>query len=147
VYVTNAELGFDYLRDHLSYTTSGCVMPSGWRNRFCLVDEADSIFIDEARTPLIISKSVETDGQKFNTATTLANALKPGIHYDVDLKKKNVILTEAGYEDCQRALKVDSLFEVKEGGSWAGYVVSAVKAKEVRACECEDVANTVLTPF
>jgi len=131
VYVTNSELGFDYLRDHLSYTAEGCVMPDAWRKRFCLVDEADSIFIDEARTPLIISKSVETDGQKFNTATTLANALQPGIHYDVDLKKKNVILTEAGYEDCQRALKVESLFEVKDGGSWAGYVVNAVKAKEL----------------
>lgn len=91
-------------------------MPDAWRKRFCLVDEADSIFIDEARTPLIISKSVETDGQKFNTATTLANALQPGIHYDVDLKKKNVILTEAGYEDCQRALKVRN-----EG---VGYVMS-----------------------
>ena len=64
VYVTNAELGFDYLRDNLSYSSSGIVLPDNWRERFCLVDEADSIFIDEARTPLIISKSVDADGAK-----------------------------------------------------------------------------------
>ena len=56
VYVTNSEFGFDYLRDHLSYTKEGVVLPEGYEGRFLIVDEADSICIDEARTPLIISK-------------------------------------------------------------------------------------------
>ncbi|GMH57578.1 hypothetical protein TrST_g3974 [Triparma strigata] len=131
VYVTNSEFGFDYLRDHLSYTKEGVVLPEGYEGRFLIVDEADSICIDEARTPLIISKSVPTNGQKYAIATKLATALQEGVHYDTDLKKKNVILTEAGYSDCENALKVPSLFKVEGGGSWAGYVVNAVKAKEI----------------
>jgi len=131
VYVTNSEYGFDYLRDHLSYTKSGVVLGENFERRFIIVDEADSICIDEARTPLIISKSVKTNGQKYAIATKLATALQEKVHYDVDLKKKNVILTEVGYSDCENALKVPSLFKVEGGGSWAGYVVNAVKAKEI----------------
>jgi len=131
VWVSNQEIGFDYLRDHLSMTESGVVLGKGWDERFCLVDEADSIFIDEARTPLIISESVPADGGKFSNAKVLADNLKAGVHYDVDVKKKNVILTEQGFADAEKALGVDSLFEVKDGGSWASYVTSAVMAKEL----------------
>jgi preprotein translocase subunit SecA len=72
VRVSNQEIGFDYLRDHLSMSKEDVVLGDDWVERFCLVDEADSIFIDEARTPLIISESVDADGTKFANAKILA---------------------------------------------------------------------------
>lgn len=139
VYVTNSELGFDYLRDHLALSPAQTVLPqsgsgkSGEFDGFCVVDEADSVLIDEARTPLIISKQVPAPASKYKAANTLAGALKPKVHYDVDLKNKNIILNERGYRDCENALGIQSLFEVTADGSgaWAPFVMNAVKAKEL----------------
>jgi preprotein translocase subunit SecA len=142
VYVTNSELGFDYLRDHLALSPAQTVLPqSGEGNGkgqqqfdgFCVVDEADSVLVDEARTPLIISKQVPAPKSKYQAAETLAGALKPKIHYEVDLKNNNVILNERGYRDCENALGIQSLFEVPQDGSgaWAPFVINAVKAKEL----------------
>ena len=144
VYVTNSELGFDFLRDHLALTPEQTVLPDGGGkfDGFCLVDEADSVLIDEARTPLIISKQVPAPANKYQTANTLAEALKPNVHYTVDLKNKNCILNEVGYRDCERALGIDSLFEIQAGGdAWAPFVTNAVKAKELFK---KDVEYTVL---
>jgi preprotein translocase subunit SecA len=144
VYVTNSELGFDYLRDHLALTPEQTVLPNngGEFDGFCLVDEADSVLIDEARTPLIISKQVPAPANKYETANTLAGALKKDLHYTVDLKNKNAVLTEVGYRDCERALGVDSLFEIQaDGEAWAPFVTNAVKAKELFT---KDVEYTVL---
>ena len=138
VYVTNSELGFDYLRDHLALSPQQAVLPtagtgSGEFDGFCVVDEADSVLIDEARTPLIISKQVPAPANKYKVAKTLADALKAGLHYEVDEKNKNVILNQKGYQDCEDALGIQSLFEAPADGSgaWAPYVVNAVKAKEL----------------
>lgn len=139
VYVTNSELGFDYLRDHLALSPSQTVLPQTGRNGksefdgFCVVDEADSVLVDEARTPLIISKQIPAPKTKYQTAETIAGALKPKIHYDVDLKNNNVILNEKGYRDCENALGIQSLFEVPQDGSgaWAPFIINAVKAKEL----------------
>jgi len=138
VYVTNSELGFDYLRDHLALSPQQTVLPtagtgSGEFDGFCVVDEADSVLIDEARTPLIISKQVPAPANKYKVAKTLADALKAGLHYEVDEKNKNVILNQKGYQDCEDALGIQSLFEAPADGSgaWAPYVVNAVKAKEL----------------
>lgn len=139
VYVTNSELGFDYLRDHLALSPAQTVLPTsseggnGEFNGFCVVDEADSVLIDEARTPLIISKQVPAPSSKYDAANTLANALIPKVHYDVDLKNKNVILNERGYRDCENALGIQSLFELPDDGTgaWAPFVMNAVKAKEL----------------
>jgi len=144
VYVTNSEIGFDFLRDHLALTPEQTVLPNagGEFDGFCLVDEADSVLIDEARTPLIISKQVPAPADKYQTANTLAAALKPDLHYNVDLKNKNCVLNELGYRDCERALGVNSLFEIQAGGdAWAPYVTNAVKAKELFQ---KDVEYTVL---
>ncbi|CAB9513768.1 Protein translocase subunit SecA [Seminavis robusta] len=144
VYVTNSELGFDFLRDHLALTPEQTVLPNGGGefDGFCLVDEADSVLIDEARTPLIISKQVPAPANKYQTANTLAGALKPDVHYTVDLKNKNCVLNEVGYRDCERALGIDSLFEIQaDGEAWAPYVTNAVKAKELFK---RDVEYTVL---
>lgn len=146
VYVTNSELGFDYLRDHLALSpaqtvlqrqssdgTSGGGAAEGIFNGFCVVDEADSVLIDEARTPLIISKQVPAPANKYRAAKTLADNLRDKVHYDVDMKNKNVVLNERGYKDCEKALGVSSLFEepTDASGAWAPYVLNAVKAKEL----------------
>lgn len=141
VYVTNSELGFDYLRDHLALSIAGTVLPSSNGgddtgisefNGFCIVDEADSVLIDEARTPLIISKQVPAPETQYSISNQIAGALEPKIHYDIDFKNKNVVLNERGYRDCERALNVDSLFFVQKGyGAWAPYIQNAVKAKEL----------------
>ena len=144
VYVTNTELGFDFLRDHLALSPEQTVLPKGGGefDGFCLVDEADSVLIDEARTPLIISKQVPAPANKYQTAKTLAEALKPDIHYTVDLKNNNCVLNEVGYRDCEKALGVDSLFEIQaDGDGWAPYITNAVKAKELFK---KDVEYTVL---
>lgn len=142
VYVTNSELGFDYLRDHLALSPAQTVLPtsdgdggekSGEFDGFCVVDEADSVLIDEARTPLIISKQVPAPASKYTAANTLAEALRPKTHYDIDLKNKNVVLNERGYRDCENALGIQSLFELPADGTgaWAPFVMNAVKAKEL----------------
>ena len=137
VYVTNSELGFDFLRDHLALSPAQTVLPSSFSDgkfdSFCVVDEADSVFIDEARTPLIISKQVPAPAPKYKVSNTLANALKNKVHYDVDEKNKNVILNERGYRDAENALGIKSLFEMPADGSgaWAPYIMNAVKAKEL----------------
>lgn len=133
-YVTNSELGFDYLRDHLALSDKETVLPGGKGefDGFCVVDEADSVLIDEARTPLIISKQEPAPANKYKVANQLAGALIDKVHYTVDLKNKNVILNERGYRDCENALGIQSLFAPgPDGSAWAPYVQNAVKAKEL----------------
>jgi preprotein translocase subunit SecA len=145
VYVTNSELGFDYLRDHLALSPDQTVLPGGAGefDGFCVVDEADSVLIDESRTPLIISKQVPAPANKYETANTLAGALKPDIHYKIDLKNKACTLNEIGWRDCARALSVDSLFEIqKDGQAWAPFITNAINAKELFN---KDVEYSVLT--
>ena len=145
VYVTNAELGFDYLRDHLALSPAQTVLPgnTGEFEGFCVVDEADSVLIDEARTPLIISKQVPAPANKYRAAQTLAENLKERVHYTVDLKNKNCVLNERGYKDCEKALGVQSLFEepADASGAWAPFILNAVKAKELFN---RDIEYTVL---
>lgn len=139
VYVTNAELGFDYLRDHLALSPAQTVLPAGVGtggggfDAFCVVDEADSVLVDEARTPLVISKQVPAPANKYRAANTLAENLRPKTHYEVDRKNKNVVLNERGYKDCEKALGVQSLFEepADASGAWAPFVTNAIKAKEL----------------
>lgn len=135
VYVTNSELGFDYLRDHLALSPAQTVLPGeqGEFDGFCVVDEADSVLIDEARTPLIISKQVPAPANKYRAAQTLAENLKEGVHYAVDLKNNNVVLNDRGYRDCEKALGLQSLFEepADASGAWAPFILNAVKAKEL----------------
>jgi preprotein translocase subunit SecA len=144
VYVTNSELGFDYLRDHLALSPEQTVLPGGAGefDGFCIVDEADSVLIDEARTPLIISKQVPAPANKYATGNTLANALLKGLHYTVDEKNKNIILSEVGYKDAENALGVENLFAIQDDGeAWASFVTNALKAKELFK---KDVEYTVL---
>lgn len=126
-YVTNSELGFDYLRDNLAMTADEVVLRP--QLAYCVVDEGDSVLIDEARVPLIISGRTDAPVGKYQTAFKLAAALERDIHYELIEKEQNAVLTEEGQLYCEQALQVESLYDLKE--PWAAYVLNAVKAKEL----------------
>ncbi|XP_028770982.1 protein translocase subunit SecA, chloroplastic [Neltuma alba] len=125
-YVTNSELGFDYLRDNLATNVEELVL-RGFN--YCIIDEVDSILIDEARTPLIISGPAEKPSDRYYKAAKIAAAFEQDIHYTVDEKQKTVLLTEQGYEDAEEILGVKDLYDPRE--QWALYILNAIKAKEL----------------
>ena len=125
-YVTNSELGFDYLRDNLAQVKDDLVLRPF---NFCVIDEVDSILIDEARTPLIISGPSDKPSDKYYRAAKLAGALAREVHYTVDEKQKSVLFTEDGYEAAEDVLAVQDLYDPRE--QWASYLINATKAKEL----------------
>lgn len=125
-YVTNSELGFDYLRDNLATSVDELVLRDF---NFCIIDEVDSILIDEARTPLIISGPAEKPSDRYYKAAKIAAAFERDIHYTVDEKQKTVLLTEQGYQDAEEILDVKDLYDPRE--QWALYILNAIKAKEL----------------
>ena len=127
-YVTNSELGFDYLRDNLAQDPEELVLRSSGFN-FCVIDEVDSILIDEARTPLIISGSAEKPSEKYIKADKIASVLVKDVHYTVDEKQRNILLTEEGYEAAEDVLQVPDLYDPRE--QWASFLINAIKAKEL----------------
>ncbi|KAL5981693.1 hypothetical protein ACLOJK_015756 [Asimina triloba] len=96
---------------------------------YCVIDEVDSILIDEARTPLIISGPAEKPSDRYYKAAKIAEAFERDIHYTVDEKQKTVLLSEQGYEDSEQILDVKDLYDPRE--QWASYVLNAIKAKEL----------------
>ena len=126
VYVTNNELGFDYLRDNMAFTNSEMVQRPFF---FAVVDEVDSILIDEARTPLIISGPSEAPTQKYLQTSKLALTLKRDVHYSVDEKNQNVILMEEGITFCEQALGQLDLYNPEN--PWISYILNSIKAKEL----------------
>jgi len=129
-YVTNSELGFDYLRDNLAATASELVLRADTPFNFCVIDEVDSILIDEARTPLIISGTSDKPSDKYYKAAKIADALSRNVHYTVDEKQKSVILTEDGYEAVEEVLQVQDLYDPRT--QWASFIINALKAKELQ---------------
>ncbi len=125
-YGTNSEFGFDYLRDNMATAIEDVVQRPF---NFCIIDEVDSILIDEARTPLIISGQVERPSEKYTLAAQVANQLIPDEHYEVDEKARNVLLTDEGFIQAENALGVEDLFDPKD--PWAHYIFNAIKAKEL----------------
>lgn len=100
-YVSNQELGFDFLRDNLAMSVENVVQQTR-PFRFCLVDEVDSILIDEARTPLIISRKGKLPNEKHISAAQIARELTKDVHYEVDLKNQKVELTQVGFKFCEQ---------------------------------------------
>jgi preprotein translocase subunit SecA len=125
-YTTNSELGFDYLRDNMAVQLQDIVQRPFY---FSILDEVDSILIDEARTPLIISGAGETPNVKYIKANLVAQSLLRDIHYEVDEKAKNILLTEEGVIQAESQLTVNDLYDVEN--PWAPYVFNAIKAKEL----------------
>jgi len=122
-YVTNNEIAFDYLRDNMASNLNQVVLPPF---NYCIVDEVDSIFIDEAQVPLIISQAVETCIDKYIVAAEVAEYLEVNVHFKVDEKNRNIILTEQGTAQIEKILQVEDLYNPND--PWIPYILSAVKA-------------------
>ena len=122
-YVTNNEVAFDYLRDNMASNLNQVVLPPF---NYCIVDEVDSIFIDEAQVPLIISQAVETCIDKYIVAAEVAEYLEVNVHFKVDEKNRNIILTEQGTAQIEKILQVEDLYNPKD--PWIPYILSAIKA-------------------
>ena len=136
VYVTNNELGFDYLRDNMAFTSDEMVQRPFY---FAVVDEVDSILIDEARTPLIISGPSEAPTQKYLQTSKLAPILKRDIHYSVDEKNQNVVLLEEGILFCEQALNLPDIYNPED--PWISYILNSIKAKELFKINTNYIVN------
>ena len=110
-YGQNNEFGFDYLRDNMKYDLADYVQRE---LNFSIIDEVDSILIDEARTPLIISGPAEGSSELYTTVDRLMPRLKKDIHFNVDEKSHSATLTDTGVEEMQRLLKIPNLYDPKE---------------------------------
>ncbi|NLB49332.1 MAG: preprotein translocase subunit SecA [Erysipelotrichia bacterium] len=106
-YTTNAELGFDYLRDNMSQSLNGRVLRG---LDYAIVDEADSILIDESRTPLIISGGAKASPSQYTVADRFVKTLKKEVDYTVDVKDKTVNLTDAGNSKAERMFGIRNLY-------------------------------------
>ena len=127
-YGTNNEFGFDYLRDNMAWDKNDLVQRE---HNFAIVDEVDSILIDEARTPLIISGPSEGDVTHwYREFARLAPMLKRDVDYDVDEKKKVVGILEPGIDKVEDYLGIDNLYE-PSNTALIGYLNNAIKAKEL----------------
>ena len=107
-YTTNSELGFDYLRDNMATDMNHRVLRG---LNFCIVDEADSILIDESRTPLIISGGVKTSSSQYTVADRFCKALKKDVDFTVDVKEKTVALTDSGNTKAERMFGIRNLYD------------------------------------
>ena len=126
-YGTNNEFGFDYLRDNMAWSPADRVQ-RGYN--FAVVDEVDSILIDEARTPLIISGPVDGTNAYYKDFARIVNTMQPGKDYEVDIRKRTVGVLEEGIATVEKSLKIDNLYE-SVNTPLIGYLNNALKAKEL----------------
>ncbi len=126
-YGTNNEFGFDYLRDNMAWSRDDLVQRG---HSFALVDEVDSILIDEARTPLIISGPAEQSARWYQEFARLAPMLKKDLDYEVEESKRTVAITEVGVEKVEDQLGIENLYEAVNT-PLVGYLNNALKAKEL----------------
>ncbi len=110
IYATNNELGFDYLRDNMKFRLEDYVQR---KLSFAIVDEVDSILIDEARTPLIISGSTEEGGRMYQKADEAVRRLQKDVDYEVDEKQRSVLLTESGNDKIETFFQVQNLYDIQ----------------------------------
>jgi preprotein translocase subunit SecA len=126
-YGTNNEMGFDYLRDNMARTLDAMVQRG---HNFAIVDEVDSILIDEARTPLIISGKLSDQVTLYQEFARVARMLRPDEHYEVDEKKRTIVPTEEGIAAVEAALGVDNLYN-NVNQNLVHQLQAALKAKEL----------------
>jgi len=122
-YVTNYEVTFDFLRDNMALNLTDVVLRPF---NYCIIDEVDSILIDEAQTPLIISNNIQTPIDKYIVAAEIIDYLELTKDYKVDEKNKNVILTEEGSKQIEKILSVQDLYDPRD--PWIPYIINALKA-------------------
>ena len=109
MYTTNNELGFDYLRDNMVVRKEDRV---GRRLNYCIIDEVDSVLIDEARTPLIISGGVMQNVNLFEQADNFAKSLKENVDYVKEEKARSITLTDEGAHKCEKAFHINNLYDI-----------------------------------
>ena len=126
-YGTNNEFGFDYLRDNMAWSLDDCVQRDHF---FAVVDEVDSILIDEARTPLIISGPADKPTKWYVEFANIAEKLSRNVHYEVDEKKKTIGILEDGVTKVEELLKIENLYEAANT-TLIGYLNNSVRAKEL----------------
>ena len=126
-YGTNNEFGFDYLRDNMAWSLVDCVQRG---HNFAIVDEVDSILIDEARTPLIISGPADKPTKWYVEFANLVARLNLGQHYEIDVKKRTVGILEEGVSRVEEALGIENLYEAVNT-PMIGYLNNAIRAKEL----------------
>lgn len=126
-YLTNSDLVFDFLRDSSAVYHNDLVQRPF---HYCIIDEIDSILIDEARTPLIISENEgSATTSKLNTAKEIADAVEKDIDFQIDEKKREIDLTEVGYQTIAEKLGIRNLFNSKD--PWISYILNGLKAKYI----------------
>jgi preprotein translocase subunit SecA len=126
-YGTNNEFGFDYLRDNMAWSLQDCVQRDHF---FAVVDEVDSILIDEARTPLIISGPADKATKWYVEFANLVGKLTRDVHYEVDEKKKTVGILEEGVTKVEDLMQIGNLYEAANT-PMIGYLNNAIRAKEL----------------
>ncbi|WP_431942393.1 preprotein translocase subunit SecA [Micromonospora marina] len=140
-YGTNNEFGFDYLRDNMAWSKDELVQRGHF---FAVVDEVDSILIDEARTPLIISGPAEHSARWYQEFATVVARLQPGTDgegdYEVDYAKRTIAITERGVAKVEDRLGIDNLYE-SVNTPLVGYLNNAIKAKELYKRDKDYIVN------
>ena len=136
-YGTNSEFGFDYLRDNMTMRREHMVQRGHY---YCIVDEVDSILIDEARTPLIISGAPETAADTYRQFARVVPRLHPGEDYEVDEKARTVAVTEEGVAKVERALDIDNLYK-DSNGALVNHLIQALRAQALYHKDVEYVVQ------
>ncbi|HEX2551199.1 MAG TPA: preprotein translocase subunit SecA, partial [Nocardioidaceae bacterium] len=126
-YGTNNELGFDYLRDNMANSIDECVQRG---HNFAIVDEVDSILIDEARTPLIISGPTQDEVRWYSEFATIAGSMRKDVDYEVDEKKRTISVLEPGITKVEDYLGIDNLYD-SVNTPLISFMNNAIKAKEL----------------
>ena len=126
-YATNNELGFDYLRDNMADDIANCVQRG---HHYAVVDEVDSILIDEARTPLIISGPTDEEVKWYGEFARIIGRMKPGEHFEVDEKKRTIAVTEDGISVVEDQLGIDNLYD-SVNTPLISFLNNAIKAQEL----------------
>jgi preprotein translocase subunit SecA len=122
-YVTNNEVTFDFLRNNMALNLNDLVLRPF---NYCIIDEVDSILIDEAQTPLIISNNIQTPIEKYILTAEITDYLDLNTHYKIDEKNKNVVLTEEGSKQIEKILSIQDLYDPRD--PWIPYIINALKA-------------------
>ncbi len=138
VYGTNSEFGFDYLRDNMAWTHTDQTQRGHY---FAIVDEVDSILIDEARTPLIISGAAEESAKWYYQFASIARRLQPERDYEVDEAKRTIAISEEGVHRVEELLGIENLYDLSQS-PLVHYLQAAVKAKELFKRDKEYVVDS-----
>jgi preprotein translocase subunit SecA len=148
-YGTSSEFGFDYLRDNMRYSIDGQFQLKRGLN-YAIVDEVDSLLIDEARTPLIISGPVMQQSEKYYKANTIAKSLKAGRDYTIKEKEEECQLTDEGIARVERMLGVESLY-TERNMDWPHFVDTALRAHRFYERDTEYIVKdgevVIVDPF